>query len=168
MKWANGASAQRRAPLGLQICGKKKRQWQLAKPVAASLLMKHLTPIEAHDFLRSNSDAVFVDVRSEIEFFYVGHPVAAEHIAWQEPPDWDVQPEFAQHVKALVAGVKSRPVVLICRSGKRSVDAGKVLENAGFSDVYNVLHGFEGDLDEHFHRGDKSGWRFDGLPWAQM
>ena len=44
----------------------------------------------------------------------------------------------------------------------------KVLENAGFSDVYNVLHGFEGDLDENFHRGHKSGWRFDGLPWAQM
>ena len=133
-----------------------------------SLSMKHLTPKEAHAFLHTNTDAVFVDVRSEIEFFYVGHPVGAEHIAWQEPPDWEVQPEFAQHVKALVAGVKSRPVVLICRSGKRSVDAGKVLENSGFSDVYNVLHGFEGDLDENFHRGHKSGWRFDGLPWAQM
>jgi rhodanese-related sulfurtransferase len=130
--------------------------------------MKHLSPKEAHDFLHTNTDAVFVDVRSEIEFFYVGHPVGAEHIAWQEPPDWDIQPEFAQHVKALVAGVKTRPVVLICRSGKRSVDAGKVLENNGFSDVYNVQHGFEGDLDESFHRGRKNGWRHDGLPWAQM
>jgi hypothetical protein len=34
--------------------------------------------------------------------------------------------------------------VLICRSGNRSVDAGEALEAAGFSDVYNVLEGFEG------------------------
>jgi rhodanese-related sulfurtransferase len=111
---------------------------------------------------------VFVDVRSEIEFFYVGHPVGAEHVAWQEPPDWDVNPEFAAHVKSLVAGVKSRPVILICRSGRRSVDAGEVLEKAGFTDVYNVLHGFEGALDENFHRGNKNGWRHEALPWAQM
>jgi rhodanese-related sulfurtransferase len=130
--------------------------------------MQHLTPKETAEFLKSNPDAVFVDVRSEIEFFYVGHPVGAEHVAWQEPPDWDVQPEFAAHVKSLVAGVKTRPVVLICRSGKRSIDAGKVLENVGFTNVFNVLHGFEGDLDETFHRGKLSGWRFDGLPWAQM
>ncbi|MBS0314452.1 MAG: rhodanese-like domain-containing protein [Burkholderiales bacterium] len=130
--------------------------------------MKHLKPRETHEFLRQHPDAAFVDVRSEIEYFYVGHPIGAEHIAWQEPPDWDIEPEFAQNVKALVAGDRSRPVVLICRSGKRSVDAGKVLEAAGFSDVYNVLHGFEGDLDEHCHRGSSNGWRFDGLPWAQM
>lgn len=130
--------------------------------------MKHLKPRETHEFLRQHPDAAFVDVRSEIEYFYVGHPIGAEHIAWQEPPDWDIEPEFAQNVKALVAGDRARPVVLICRSGKRSVDAGKVLEAAGFSDVYNVLHGFEGDLDEHCHRGSSNGWRFDGLPWAQM
>jgi rhodanese-related sulfurtransferase len=130
--------------------------------------MNHLTPKETAEFLKTHPDAVFIDVRSEIEFFYVGHPVGAEHVAWQEPPDWDVQPEFVAHVKALVAGVKSRPVVLICRSGKRSVDAGKVLADAGFSEVYNVLHGFEGDLDEQFHRGNKNGWRHEGLPWAQM
>ena len=130
--------------------------------------MKHLKPRETHEFLRQHPDAAFVDVRSEIEYFYVGHPIGAEHIAWQEPPDWDIEPEFAQNVKALVAGDRARPVVLICRSGKRSVDAGKVLEAAGFSDVYNVLHGFEGDLDEHCHRGSSNGWRFDGLPWARM
>ena len=129
--------------------------------------MKHLTPKEAYDFIHQNTDAVFVDVRSEIEFFYVGHPVGAEHIAWQEPPDWEVQPEFAQHVKALVAGVKTRPVVLICRSGNRSKEAGEFLEQHGFTDVYNVLYGFEGELDEDHHRSTQNGWRHDGLPWEQ-
>ena len=59
-------------------------------------------------------------------------------------------------------------MLLICRSGKRSLDAGLALEAAGYSEVLNVLHGFEGDLNEHFHRSTLSGWRFDGLPWEQM
>jgi rhodanese-related sulfurtransferase len=58
--------------------------------------------------------------------------------------------------------------MLICRSGKRTVDAGLALESAGFSDVVNVQHGFEGDLDAHFHRSTVNGWRFDQLPWEQM
>ncbi|MFN3629666.1 MAG: rhodanese-like domain-containing protein, partial [Casimicrobiaceae bacterium] len=43
-----------------------------------------------------------------------------------------------------------------------------LLERDGFTQVYNVLHGFEGELDEHMHRGRKNGWRHDGLPWQQM
>jgi rhodanese-related sulfurtransferase len=58
-------------------------------------------------------------------------------------------------------------VVLICRSGNRSVDAGNALEAAGFTSVFNVLHGFEGELDDVHHRGSMNGWRFEGLPWEQ-
>ena len=58
--------------------------------------------------------------------------------------------------------------MLLCRSGKRTVDAGQALEAAGFQEVVNVLHGFEGDLDEHFQRGRINGWRHDGLPWEQL
>jgi rhodanese-related sulfurtransferase len=57
--------------------------------------------------------------------------------------------------------------VLICRSGNRSQEAGEELERAGFSRVYNVQHGFEGELDERHHRNARAGWRFDGLPWEQ-
>ena len=48
------------------------------------------------------------------------------------------------------------------------MEAGEALEAAGFRRVYNVLHGFEGDLDESHHRGSRNGWRFEGLPWEQM
>ena len=58
-------------------------------------------------------------------------------------------------------------VVIICRSGQRSVAAGVELEKAGFADVYNVLEGFEGPLDESHHRGTLGGWRKAGLPWEQ-
>jgi rhodanese-related sulfurtransferase len=66
------------------------------------------------------------------------------------------------------AGGRGRPVLLICRSGQRTLDAGAALEAAGFAEVAHVVHGFEGELDEHFKRSSLSGWRFEGLPWEQM
>jgi rhodanese-related sulfurtransferase len=127
--------------------------------------MKHLKPREAYDFLQHNADAVLVDCRSEMEYLFVGHPIGAHHIAWNDGPDWNINPHFVGQVKK-VASV-DRPVVIICRSGQRSVDAGLALERAGFSDVMNVLEGFEGPLDEHHQRSNVSGWRKEGLPWEQ-
>ena len=59
------------------------------------------------------------------------------------------------------------PVVLICRSGKRSQEAGEVLIKDGFPEVYNILEGFEGELDDDHHRSTIGGWRFHDLPWEQ-
>ncbi len=130
--------------------------------------MKHLTPVETWQYLRSRPDALFVDVRMEVEYLYVGHPPGVVHIAWYEYPEMQAHPQrFVAQVQR-EAGPAERPVVLICRSGKRTVEAGLALEAAGFKEVVNVLHGFEGDLDEHFRRGRLNGWRFDRLPWEQM
>jgi len=128
--------------------------------------MEHLTPREAHDFLRANPEAVFIDCRSEMEYLFVGHPEGSILVPWVDAPSWEVNPNFVAHVKT--AASVNRPVVLICRSGRRSVDAGLVLEKAGMSQVCNVLHGFEGDLDDSHHRNSVNGWRHDGLPWAQF
>lgn len=98
---------------------------------------------------------------------YVGHPVGAEHVAWQEGPDWEIDPLFADKVRRLVSNDLQRPVLLICRSGHRSVLAGEALEAAGFCTVINVLEGFEGPLDDNYHRGTLGGWRCRGLPWYQ-
>lgn len=129
--------------------------------------MKHLTPKEAYEFLQRNPDALLIDVRSEIEFLFVGHPVGAIHVSWNDGPDWDVNPHFVGEVRKLAGHGGGRPVVLICRSGNRSHSAGEALIEAGFQNVYNVLHGFEGELDDKHHRNSVSGWRFDGLPWEQ-
>ena len=130
--------------------------------------MKHLKPKETAEFLRQTPNALLVDCRSEMEYLFVGHPTGALHVAWNDGPDWEVNPHFVGQVKKL-AGTNHahRPIVLICRSGNRSLDAGDALEKAGFTDVYNVLHGFEGDLDEKHQRNTRNGWRFDGLPWEQ-
>jgi len=131
--------------------------------------MKHLLPRQAWDLIRSRPDALFVDVRMEIEYLYVGHPPGVVHVAWYEYPDLHAHPDdFVRRVGLEAGGRTDVPVVLICRSGKRTVEAGQVLEAAGFTDVVNVLHGFEGDLDEHFQRSRLNGWRFDGLPWEQL
>ena len=131
--------------------------------------MKHLTPLETWAFLQANTRALFVDVRMEIEYLYVGHPPGVVHIAWYEYPDMQAHPEqFVKQVSRETSGELTRPVVLICRSGKRTIDAGLALEAAGFTNVVNVVHGFEGELDEHFKRGTVDGWRFDGLPWEQL
>ena len=127
--------------------------------------MKHLTPREASDFLHAQPDAVLVDCRSEMEYLFVGHPVGAAHVAWNDGPDWEINPHFVGQVKKIAS--MNRPVVLICRSGQRSIAAGIELEKAGFTDVYNVLEGFEGPLDENHHRGSSGGWRWCGLPWEQ-
>lgn len=130
--------------------------------------MKHLTPREAWALLQQQPDALFVDVRMEIESLYVGRPPAVENIPWYEYPDLTPNPTaFAAAVEREAAS-KTRTVVLICRSGKRTLDAGRALEAAGFTDVVNVLHGFEGELNDQFHRSTTSGWRADGLPWEQM
>jgi rhodanese-related sulfurtransferase len=129
--------------------------------------MEHLDPLSAYAYLQHNSNALLVDCRTEIEHMYVGHPAGAEHIAWQEGADWEIDPEFAAKVKRLLMGDLARPVLLICRSGQRSVAAGLALEAAGFSNVINVLQGFEGDRDENCQRGTLGGWRFHGLPWFQ-
>ncbi len=136
--------------------------------------MKHLTPTEAWALLQQRRDEtldtapLFVDVRMEIESLYVGRPPGVVNVPWYEYPD--LTPDPARFVRLVEeeAGSKSRTVLLICRSGKRTVEAGQALEAAGFTDVINILHGFEGELDERFHRSTLSGWRKDGLPWEQM
>ena len=130
--------------------------------------MKNLQPKEAFAWLQNNPDALFVDVRMEIESLYVGRPPGVVNVPWYEYPDLRPDPEKFADVVAREATSKAQPVLLICRSGKRTLDAGKALLEAGFSDVQHVVHGFEGELDAHFRRSSVSGWRFDGLPWEQM
>ncbi len=130
--------------------------------------MKHLQPKQAWDYLQQHPAALFVDVRMEIESLYVGRPPGVVNLPWYEYPDLLPNPQKFAEAVAQEANNKAQPVLLICRSGKRTLDAGKALEAAGFSEVINIVHGFEGELDEQFRRSTLSGWRFDGLPWEQM
>lgn len=136
--------------------------------------IQDLTPQQAFELVQANPRAVLIDVRSSMEFLFVGHPKGAIHVPWIDEPDWKINPHFAAQVRQVVLGGISAhggghgaPVVLICRSGKRSLEAGELLVKEGFSDVYHITEGFEGDLDEQHHRSTLGGWRQHGLPWEQ-
>lgn len=134
-----------------------------------------ISPQEAWDMLQANPRAVFVDVRSNMEYLFVGHPVGAVHVPWIDEPDWQINPHFVTQIRQLLLGgvcaadddSQCAPVILICRSGKRSLEAGKLLVKNGFNPVFNVAEGFEGELDPQHHRSTVGGWRFRGLPWEQ-
>ncbi|HPT57685.1 MAG TPA: rhodanese-like domain-containing protein, partial [Casimicrobium sp.] len=59
-----------------------------------------------------------------------------------------------------------KPLLLLCRSGVRSVASAKRATELGVT-AYNILEGFEGDPDGTAHRGTRGGWRYRGLPWRQ-
>ncbi|OIQ77705.1 hypothetical protein GALL_405960 [mine drainage metagenome] len=68
---------------------------------------------------------------------------------------------------ALLAGVpEGKKALMLCRSGVRSMAAALRATELGLQ-AYNVLEGFEGELDQHGHRNRLGGWRFYGLPWQQ-
>ncbi|GAB6039729.1 rhodanese-like domain-containing protein [Endothiovibrio diazotrophicus] len=131
--------------------------------------LRGLTPREAHELLHRDPHAVMIDIRSTMEFLFVGHPVGAVHIAWIDEPSWDVNPDFVTEVREALAGDegRNRPIVLICRSGNRTLQAGAALIEAGFTNVHHVADGFEGELDDQHHRNTLNGWRCEGLPWEQ-
>ena len=132
-----------------------------------------ITPEEVFQRRQNENQTIFIDVRSSMEFLFVGHPVGAISVPWIDEPDWDINPNFVKEIKQLMLGGscgtqdQQPPVFLICRSGKRSLEAGKALIEAGILNVYNISGGFEGERNEEAKRSSVNGWRFDGLPWEQ-
>jgi rhodanese-related sulfurtransferase len=108
---------------------------------------------------------LLVDVRTSEELIYVGRVPGAAHIAWQSGVDMINNPRFTEELGILAE--RETAIALLCRSGKRSEAAAISAANAGFTQVFNVLEGFEGDLDSQRQRGECGGWRHWGLPWLQ-
>ena len=131
-------------------------------------MVTEVNPKQAWKILRANPEAILLDVRSKVEFDYVGHPVGAVHVAIQEAPDWQTDPAFADKViETLGQASKDTTILTLCRSGKRSMLAAQLLEAQGYKHTINIAEGFEGDPDENRQRGNINGWRFHGLPWEQ-
>ncbi|OUM03900.1 rhodanese-like domain-containing protein [Variovorax sp. JS1663] len=113
--------------------------------------------------------AVLVDVRSGEERKFVGHVPQSLHVPWATGTALTRNPRFERELEARLAkeGGKQAVALLLCRSGKRSKLAAEAAARAGFAHVFNVLEGFEGEIDAQQHRGGADGWRFRGLPWVQ-
>jgi rhodanese-related sulfurtransferase len=122
-----------------------------------------VSPQQAWDWVQAG-EAELVDVRTDAERAWVGFVPGAHALAWKQWPGMAMNPGFDAGVQALGAGGKK--LVLLCRSGVRSIAAAQRATELGLQ-AYNILEGFEGDPDERAHRGHKGGWRMRGLPWQQ-
>jgi len=116
--------------------------------------------------LFADGQAVLVDVRTAEERKFVGHVPNSLHVPWATGTALTRNPRFVRELEGKLGG-KDTVALLLCRSGKRSVLAAEAAAKAGFSAVFNVLEGFEGELDAQQQRGGFDGWRFHGLPWVQ-
>lgn len=124
-----------------------------------------LYPDEAYEILQSAPGAKLVDVRSHAELDFVGHIPGSIDIEWATYPGMKPNPNFIAQLEQQVD--KESLVIFICRSGVRSNQAAAAATKAGFRDCYNVMEGFEGDMDSEGHRNTIGGWRVAGLPWEQ-
>ena len=137
-------------------------------------------PSDAADMV-TNGGAFILDVRTPQEWNWVGHPgennlgEGAElegyvlnvaymvyHEGYRKSDVLIVNTQFVKDVKRLLN--KDVAIITMCRSGKRSVMAAEALEDAGFTDVYSMLTGFEGKKDDRKYR-TINGWKVDGLPY---
>ncbi len=138
----------------------KQRAKDMKLPYAGALL-----PEEAHEPLLAKPTSKLVDVRTRAECDWVGRVPNAIEIEWQSYPNMQRNERFLVQLEQSIS--KQVPVFFICRSGGRSSAAAAAATQAGFTDCYNVLEGFEGDKDEAGHRGLKNGWQAKKLPWSQ-
>ena len=122
-----------------------------------------ITPQTAQQW-RDSGRAVLVDVRTDAEREWVGFVPGAAVAAWKQWPGMALNPDFDVQVQA--AAEEGLTVMLLCRSGVRSIAAAKRATELGLT-AYNVLGGFEGDPDANAQRGHQNGWRHAGLPWRQ-
>lgn len=121
-----------------------------------------ITPQTAFDWWQAG-EAVLVDIRTDAERAWVGYVPGAAEIAWKQWPGMVMNPAYDG---ALVTAAQGKKVVLLCRSGLRSIPAAKRAAELGL-EAYNILEGFEGDPNTNAHRNQVAGWRYRGLPWRQ-
>jgi rhodanese-related sulfurtransferase len=145
----------------------------------------YVTALEAYQRMQDlGSKALFIDVRTRAEVAFLGMPTVADaNIPYMVPDfeQWDakknnfkMQPNsaFTMHLQELVTKrglTKDSPIFLMCRSGNRSAKAANLLRLAGYTQVYTVTDGFEGDKAKHGpNKGQRvvNGWKNEGLPWS--
>lgn len=125
-----------------------------------------LTPDEAAELLTLAPGSRLIDVRSRAELDLVGTIPHAVHVEWMTYPGWHPNAHFLAQLKQLAD--PEALMLFICRNGQRSHRAAEAAMLAGYMDCYNVLEGFEGEVNSASgHRSEVNGWKQRGLSWLQ-
>lgn len=149
-------------------------------------LKLYLTATEAYTMINNNSNkTLFVDVRTRAEVNFLGTPTLIDaNIPYMTPDNWSEWDEKKGTFKLapnsdFLSAIENRlqtkglnkddTIILMCRSGSRSSKAANLLKKAGYSNVYTVVDGYEGDkAKKGKHKGQRvvNGWRNSNLPWT--
>ncbi|MGH7914618.1 MAG: rhodanese-like domain-containing protein [Candidatus Binataceae bacterium] len=125
--------------------------------------INQIEPPQAHETLKNNPDAIYLDVRTEPEFAQ-GHPAGAINVPVvfiKGPGQMELNGEFVDVVAKTLS--REKKLVVGCLAGGRSQRACELLEAAGYSDLTNVRGGFGGARDAS-GQVVVAGWRDAGLP----
>jgi rhodanese-related sulfurtransferase len=127
---------------------------------------------------------LFLDLRTPEEQLFVGVPDGIDGLVpfgimyydkWDEKKSTYVRnpnPDFLSQfeLRAMDKGSeKSDPILLICRSGDRSALGADFLARHGYTNVWSVVDGFEGDMAKDGPNKGKrtvNGWKNNGMPWS--
>ncbi len=143
---------------------------------------QYLSSKEAYEEIQTNENKIlFLDVRTRAEVAVVGMPTVADanvpYMFMAKPMIWNDDWGGFKMTRNLnfLNAVKQRleekgltqddKVFLMCRSGGRSASAADLLSKAGFTNVYSVVDGFEGDKAKNGKR-ILNGWKNSDLPWS--
>jgi rhodanese-related sulfurtransferase len=140
----------------------------------------YATSREAYGKWKAAPDKVTIlDVRTPEEYMFIGHadmawniPLAAQLYQWDaEKKQFPMQPlpDFVARVQKIAK--PGDTLLVMCRSGGRSAMAVNLLAKAGFTHVYNITDGMEGDAvkdPDSVFNGQRlvNGWKNSGLPWT--
>ena len=115
------------------------------------------------DFLNNNSNSVVLDVRTEEEWNNIGKPDAEAlnsktfFISLLIGPDRQKNENFVKEFLDKKVPKKDN-ILVICRSGVRSMAAAKLLQQQGYKNLINISDGFEGNP------ATGEGWKKSKLP----
>jgi rhodanese-related sulfurtransferase len=139
----------------------------LRSPGKGNAYLADVDPQEAYRIVREVKGAVILDVRTQAEYVFNGHPEGAPNIPselWDENTyEWSVNPLFVEKVEKRFS--KDQDIIIMCRSGGRSKRAANQLAGLGFTRVYNMVESFEGKSDTDGLR-TVNGWKNRGLPYT--
>ncbi len=140
----------------------------------------YLTAAEAYEKWRTDPEHIKVlDVRTTEEYLFIGHaPMAWNIPLMSQTYEWDADkqhfamqpnPDFIGQVKEWAQPAET--ILVMCRSGGRSAAAVNGLAEAGFTNVYNITDGMEGDEVKdpgsvYMGQRLRNGWKNSGVPWT--
>ena len=129
-----------------------------------NMSFKTIDAEKAKEILDQDSDAIYIDVRTEQEFIN-GHVPNALNIpvVWPDPSTRQMKPnpDFVKVVSAHIP--KDREIIVGCQAGGRSQFAADLLDKEGFQNVSNMHGGFGGARDP-MGRVAVLGWSQLGFP----